>query len=377
VDRVPPREAAERRPASGRAVDLRPYQDAALGAWKLAGRRGVVVLPTGGGKTRVAVGAMAESGLRTLCLVPTRALLEQWLRVVSQTYLGIVGCLGDGERRLEPVTIATFESAYRHMDRIGNRFDLLVVDEAHHFGCGLRDEALEMATASGRLGLTATPVRRGEAAARIVELIGPLVFELSVSDLAGSYLAPFDLMKLSVELTPEERRSYEGWLALYRKPLSDFRRLHPAASWDSFVRAAACSEEGRRAIAAWSRARRLLAYPEAKRRLVGSLLTRHRADRAIVFVGDNETAYRVAREFLIMPLTCDIGRRERASALERFRHGTLRALVSARVLNEGVDVPDAEGKRALVYELVVRGTAEVGQSARRAEGLVGRRSDSV
>jgi superfamily II DNA or RNA helicase len=169
------------------------------------------------------------------------------------------------------------------------------------------------------------------------------------------------------------------------------------------VRAAACSEEGRRAIAAWSRARRLLAYPEAKRRLVGSLLTRHRADRAIVFVGDNETAYRVAREFLIMPFTCDIARRERASALERFRRGTLRALVSARVLNEGVDVPDAEvgivvagrfgerehiqrvgrvlrpaeGKRALVYELVVRGTAEVGQSARRGEGLVGRRSGSV
>jgi superfamily II DNA or RNA helicase len=98
----------------------------------------------------------------------------------------------------------------------------------------------------------------------------------------------------------------------------------------------------------------------------------------------------VAREYLVMPLTRDIGLKERTSALERFRCGVLRALVSARVLNEGVDVPDAEvgivvagrlgewehvqrvgrilrpgeGKRALVYELVVRATAEVGQSAR-------------
>jgi hypothetical protein len=71
---------------------------------------------------------------------------------------------------------------------------------------------------------------------------------------------------------------------------------------------AACSEEGRRAIAAWTRARHLLADPEAKQRLLGSLLERHHADRVIVFVGDNETAYRVAREYLVMGLTCDIGR---------------------------------------------------------------------
>ena len=72
-------------------------------------------------------------------------------------YAGPVGCYGDGAQDLAAVTVATFESAYRHMDRLGNRFDLVVVDEAHHFGCGLRDEALEMSIADARLGLTATP----------------------------------------------------------------------------------------------------------------------------------------------------------------------------------------------------------------------------
>jgi hypothetical protein len=48
---------------------------------------------------------------------------------------------------LAPVTVATFESAYRHMAQIGDRFDLVVVDEVHHFGVGMRDEALEMSTA--------------------------------------------------------------------------------------------------------------------------------------------------------------------------------------------------------------------------------------
>jgi superfamily II DNA or RNA helicase len=289
------------------------------------------------------------------------------------------------------------------MSRIGNRFELVVVDEAHHFGSGLKDEALEMATASARLGLSATPPELRHHAARLADLIGPTVFELSVSDLAGSYLAPFDLVKLAVELTAEERRSYDAWCALYRGPLAEYRHRNPAASWESFLRTAARSESGRRAIAAWSRARRLLAYPQGKRDLLGSLLERHRENRVMVFVGDNETAYRVARELLIMPLTCDIGRRERASVLERFRSGALRALVSARVLNEGIDVPEAEvgivvagrlggrehvqrvgrvlrpkeGKTALVYELVVNRTAEASQSARRIEGLLGIRARSL
>lgn len=159
-------------------MELRPYQEAALDAWEFADRRGVVVLPTGAGKTRLAVAAMARSGLRSICLVPTRALLDQWIRAIATLYSGPIGCFGDSERRLHPITVSTFESAYRHMDRIGNQFDLVIVDEAHHFGCGLRDEALEMTTAPARLGLTATPVRDGVASKRLAELMGPIIFEL-------------------------------------------------------------------------------------------------------------------------------------------------------------------------------------------------------
>ena len=391
---------ARAEPARWRAVDLRPYQEAALCAWELSRRRGLIILPTGAGKTRLAIVAMARTGLRSLVMVPTRALLEQWVAIVQESYQGPVGCFGDGERELQPVTVATFESAYRHMDRIGNHFDLLIVDETHHFGCGVRDEALEMTIAAARLGLTATPPRRGQAPERLRVLIGPTVFELAVSDLAGSFLAPLETITLALDLTRQERGDYDRWTELYREPFRRFRRAHPGSSWESFVRMAARSDDGRRAIAAWRRARQLLAYPHAKREALRTLLSRHRGQRVLVFVADNETAYAVAREHLIMPFTCDIRRKERAEVLDRFRSGQIRALVSARVLNEGIDVPDAgiaivvagrlgerehvqrvgrllrpaDGKRALVYEMVVRGTAEVRQAAHRAEGLLGRKS---
>lgn len=377
------------------AIELRPYQEAALCAWELGGRRGLVVLPTGSGKTRVAIAAMARTRLPALCLVPTRVLLHQWLRVLRPVYPDAIGCLGDGSRELAPVTVATVESAYRGMERLGSRFDLLVVDEAHHFGTGFRDEALEMAIATARLGLTATPPRAGAAATRLAELIGPTVYELAIRDLAGGFLASFDAITLHLDLTEAERASYAALVAPFRAFHAQVRRLAPAASWQDFVRLAGRSPEGRHALSAWRQAQKLLALTDAKREALRVLLARHREARTLVFTADNAAAYAIAREHLIMPITCDIGRTERDAALERFGRGELRALVSARVLNEGLDVPDAdvaiivgsslgerehvqrvgrllrpaEGKRAWVYELVSRKTGEVRQARRRRAGL--------
>ena len=84
---------------------LRDYQSAALCAWELASRRGVVVLPTGSGKTRVALAAMASTRLPALCLVPTRVLLEQWRREIAVVYPHPVGCHGDGRRDVTAVTV--------------------------------------------------------------------------------------------------------------------------------------------------------------------------------------------------------------------------------------------------------------------------------
>jgi superfamily II DNA or RNA helicase len=326
--------------------------------------------------------------------VPTRALIEQWGGEIAARYPGDVGCYGDGRREVAAVTVATFESAYRHMDQLGNRFDLLIVDEAHHFGSGIRDEALEMSAASARLGLTATPPN-GESARRLAELVGPRVFELAVGDLAGTFLASFDVVTIRVELDAAERMLYarfrERFLAVHR----EYVRMAPHGEWAQFVAFAMRTEIGRAALAAWRASQRLTTYPAAKRRAVATLLARHRASRVLVFTADNATAYAIAREHLVMPLTCDIDRRERQSALAAFQEGRLGALVSARVLNEGIDVPDADvaivvggtlgerehvqrvgrllrpraGKRALVYELVCSGTTETRVAKRRQRAL--------
>ena len=378
-----------------RAPALRPYQRSAALAWELSGRRGLLVLPTGSGKTKVALSIMAAARAPALCLVPTRALLAQWLKELAGCYAGAVGCLGDGQQRVERITVSTFESAYRMMPRIGNNFALLVVDEVHHFGANVRDEALEMCSAPMRLGMTATPPAE-PALLRLSQLVGPLVYQLGVADLAGRYLANFELVVVRLGLDRDERARYQAQQRVFAEVRHAFQRLHPEGSWQEFVSTASQSAEGRAALAAWRRAKKLLAYTTAKAAALRVLLARHRRDKLIVFTADNAAAYAIAREHLIMPITCDISRRERERALDAFRRGELRALVSARVLNEGIDVPDAEvavivagtlgqrehvqrigrllrpapNKRAIVYELVTMATSEAWQAAHRRQGLV-------
>ena len=382
------------RPMGHPAPDLRPYQDAALAAWDLARHSGVIVLPTGSGKTRVAIAAVARQRCSAICLVPTRVLLHQWRSELAE-HLGIeIGCYGDGGRELRAITVATYESAYRHMQELGNRFDLLIVDEAHHFGHGARDEALEMCAAAQRLGLTATPPS-GEAATGLERLLGPVVYEQGIQDLAGTFLAEFEIIELRVRLTHSEARAYRADRDRFRAVFDDFRSLAPGAPWEAFIRWAGRTVEGRGALRSWRRAKNLLALTHHKNELVGRLLDRHREARSLVFTADKEAAYGVARAHLIMPITSDIGQTERAEMVEAFRSGTVRALVSARVLNEGFDVPDADvgiivsgtlgvrehvqrvgrllrprtGKRAVVYELVTHETSEIAQARRRRRGL--------
>ncbi|MEZ4443716.1 MAG: DEAD/DEAH box helicase family protein [Polyangiaceae bacterium] len=387
------------RPVDWSPVDLRPYQRAALTAWLAAQGRGLAVMPTGSGKTRLALAAMAHLRLPTLCLVPTLVLLHQWRSEIARFYGGKVGVWGDGLRDLAPVMVMTFESAYRHMARVGHRFELLVVDEAHHFGQGARDELLEMAIAHHRLGLTATPSPLPDAAAELRRLLGPTVFRTELADLAGTYLADFDLHVLHLPLDPDERAEYDTVRRIFGSWYAVFRRAAPGAEWKDVVAAAQTSHEGRAALRCWRRSRELVAFTRAKATTLDALLAEHRGSRILVFTGDNATAYAIARRNLVMPLTCDIGRQERAATLERFARGELRGLVSSRVLNEGLDVPEADvgiivggtrggtgehvqrigrllrpapGKRATVYELIADGTVEVRQGEERRRGLVER-----
>jgi superfamily II DNA or RNA helicase len=388
------RAAWTRRSAPKHDLELRPYQSQALAAWTAFGRRGVVVLPTGAGKTRVAIAALLGAGVPTAILCPTRALVTAWRVELARWVAEPIGMLGDGEHRIERITVMTFESAYRHMDSLGDRFGLLVVDEVHHFGAGIRVEALEACAAIARLGLTATaPPPGSDQAGRIAEIVGPVVFELGFGDLVGTHLANVTITRIAVKLDDDERCAYERGVGRFREMSRAFLRAYPGADYASLARALGETAEGRRALRDHGKAQELAAFPRAKRRLVSELLARYEADRTIVFTAYAENAYTLAADNLVPVIAAETSARERQRTLEQFRDGRLRAVASARVLNEGIDVPDARvaiivagtggarehvqrigrvlrpapEKHALVFELVTADTSDERRATKRGK----------
>ncbi len=373
-------------------VELRPYQEAALESWGRAGRRGVVVLPTGAGKTHLGLAAASRLRVPTLVVVPTRVLLHQWYERMSEMFdAKDLGMLGDGHRRISAVTVATFESALRAMPRIGHRYALLVVDEAHHFGHGSRTELLHMAIAPFRLGLTATPSECGDHRETLDELVGEICSETAIEELRGRFLADFDHTVSFVDLRTPEQEQYDRLVRRFRHARNIASRGERGLSWAALVARVRTIPGGEEALLALRRAEHIVSYPSAKAEALRCILRGTRGSRVLCFTADNRSAYAVAREHLLWPITCDIKKAERDEALDLFRAGKLRGIVSSRVLNEGYDVPDADvaiivgatlgrrehvqrigrvlrpsaGKRATVIELVCRGTMEERRSKNR------------
>jgi superfamily II DNA or RNA helicase len=374
-----------------RAITPRPHQVGALRAWIDAGRRGVVQLPTGAGKTILAVLAVVQTGRPALVIVPTIDLLHQWHDVLSSHLGRPVGALGGGEREILDVTVATYDSAVLNVEQLGGRFGLLIVDECHHLPAPQYRQIALGTIAPFRLGLTATVERADGKEAEIFRLLGPLVYEGKIGDMVETVLSPYDVVSIEVPLTADEAARYaearERYVAFLKRCGVDFAR----GGWMEFVQRAARIPGGREAMRAYREQKRLAQAASGKLAELWKILRAHPDDRVIVFTDDNEMAYKIGCEFFLPVLTHQTKLAERKRMLAAFRAGELSVIVTSKVLNEGVDVPEARvgvvvsgsggvrehvqrlgrilrhrpGKRAVLYEVIAKGTSELHVNARR------------
>ncbi|HZI17388.1 MAG TPA: DEAD/DEAH box helicase family protein [Pyrinomonadaceae bacterium] len=377
------------------SVEPRPYQREAIEEWRRRGSRGVVVLPTGAGKSLVAQLAIEQVKRSTLVVVPTIDLMNQWYDLLLSCFDAEVGLIGGGYFETGALTVSTYSSAFRFMERLGNQFGLVIFDECHHLPSSVHRYAAELSIAPFRLGLTATPERADGAESLLEQLVGPFVLRRETHELAGEYLADYSVVRLSVELSAEERAAYER----EREVLRAFLRekgigLGSLRGFQNFVAASARSPEGRRAMMAYRESKRIALGTDAKLRMLAELLGRHRREKVLIFTAENEMVYRISRRFLVPAITHETGVKERRAWLEAYNRGEVLALATSKVLNEGVNIPDASiavvlsgsgstrehvqrlgrilrklpGKEATLYEVVTQGTTEENISQRRGGG---------
>ncbi|NTV62803.1 MAG: DEAD/DEAH box helicase [Oscillochloris sp.] len=377
------------------ALAPRDYQTEAMEAWQAAEGRGTVVLPTGAGKTVLALMAIARLKLRTLIIVPTIELLHQWRTAVIER-LGVapehVGLVGDGRKDPRAITIMTYASAALPGAPIVG-YGLLICDEAHHLPAPAHRSIAARSAAPYRLAITATPERGDGAEEELYRLIGPAIYRRSPSDLAAAgHLAQFQERRIYVDLAPEEALRYGALMGEWKWFLAR-QRGALAKGGDSFgelIKRSGSDPAARNALRAHHQARMIALNAEAKIGAAARLLARHRDEKLLIFSEYTALVERASRELGLPAITYRTAADERRRSLERFRSGAYSKLVAGRVLNEGVDVPDArvaivlsgnstprehiqrlgriirpkEGQ-ATLYELITRHTSEVRAARRR------------
>ncbi|MER3437562.1 MAG: hypothetical protein C4346_08210 [Chloroflexota bacterium] len=245
-----------------------------------------------------------------------------------------------------------------------------------------------------RLGLSATPERSDQRHWLLPGLVGPVVYRRTAAELArAAYIAQYEEKRIFVDLTADERLRYEQCLAQYRLYLATHRAAlggQPNALFPALIQRAGRDPAARAALRAHHEARLIALNARSKVQVVADLLQRHQHDKVLIFAEFTAMVDLLSEHLLLPAITYRTPLAERRNILERYRAGELTKLVTGRVLNEGVDVPDAnvaivvsgssatreyiqrlgrilrpKASPAILYELVSRKTTEGTTSRKR------------
>ncbi len=375
---------------------VRPYQQEAIESWKALDGRGTIVLPTGAGKSIVATLAIDAVRAPTLIVVPQLDLLHQWYENLSRTYgQDNVGVYFGEKKDIRPLTVTTYVSASSHLDELGNRFYLLVCDEVHHLTAATWQHAAKLSIAPKRLALTATYPSDFENHLLLQELIGPPCYYKAPADLAGTYLAEYQTVRVRVDLTEPEASEYNRLREFYAPFARKMFQTYGQRWYDRLLRGQNQDAEYRKALVYKAQMEAIIEQARAKRLALARILALHLGQSAIIFTETNRAVYELSELFMLPAITHQTPAIERKAILDGFRRGEYPAIVTARVLNEGVDLPSAKvaiivggggssteyvqrlgrilrrqgGAKAFLYELIVRNTLEEGVSSRRHPGV--------
>lgn len=317
---------------------LRSYQQIAIEKWVKNDNFGTIELPTGSGKTIIGIDAIRAVHERTLVLVPTIALIDQWLNQISQ-FLSIpkerIGIFYGEKKAFRdyPIVISTYQLLSQYLqdlhaiereedekvrrekvlveDTIGfftHKFGLLVADEAHHIQAEtFRQIAVDLEIPR-RIALSAT-IEKSVHSTLVIATLGPVIHKITYGLLAREgYIAPIYFRRIYIPLTEEEKG------ILNKKG----KRAHGRISREAFNKLFAI----RKLVESPVTSQTLIFTSRIKHaKKIHSYMKKHGID-STVLTGDTV-----------------LNDKQLNILLDQFRAGKIKTFVLVKMLNEGFDAP--------------------------------------
>ncbi len=364
--------------------NLYPFQEEALKAWRENGYRGIIALPTGSGKTVIAIAAITMLNERTLIVTYTKEQMFQWKEMITRftdINPSYIGFFFSEEKRLSPITITTYQSAHRNIDLLGRYYDLLIIDECHHLPADKFRLIAEHTISTHRMGLSATVVREDGKHVELFPLMGGVVYHKSAAELSQQgYLARYRVYTVKVDLTNEEKK-------LYQQLYQTYKYFSQGRGFQEVLESARRGDKSAiNALKIHSRLRLLIANSESKLREAIKIARKEldKGSKIIIFTQYVDQAKKLSEELGALLLIGEMSSRERKKVLETFKKMSSGILVVTTVGDEGLDIPDAnvgiivsgtgsrrqfiqrlgrllrpkKGVEAKLYEIVLKGTPD-------------------
>ena len=327
-------------------MKLREWQENAFPLW-WAKKRGIIKVVTGGGKTVFAIHCLTKyleenKTNSILIVVPSIALLDQWYEGLSQSFSSEEISLNGGGEQIKSITricITTIDSLKNLIDRVTPENTLLIVDECHKIGTEKRGEMLTN-NWHATLGLSATPERDYDDNFYIIikKILGDIIFDYDYIDAReDEVIVNFKLLYAYAAMTKDEEDKY-------KKFTKSIQRRAATIGGNNM-------NDYPLKMLIFNRARMV---KNSKNRIPFGveLLQKHKRESWIVFTENKKQAKEFnkiinTKGYKSAIYNTDLDNTEREENLNNFKNGNLNVLVSCTALDEGFDMPEADGAMIL------------------------------
>ncbi|MEW6621294.1 MAG: DEAD/DEAH box helicase [bacterium] len=374
-------------------VELYRWQKEAKKAWWENNGKGIVRVVTGAGKTVFALSlisdlyrstAYKDGGLKTIIIVPTSALLDQWLislmdklnipREKIAIFYGHEKESLDDRLLLLYIVNSAREYISEHFKNYFSDDDtFLIADECHRYGSKENSKIFEV-NYSYTLGLSATPERYGDLGfeEKIAPNLGKIIFSYSYNDaLRDGVIPPYRLKRMKVKLTEHEYSKYEEYTDQISKVsrilFSKYPELKATKPSEFFKKLGSLYEKTQDNVIA-----RYTSLLNVRKGIIHTSRSKLEAlkwlisdenlkdERVLIFHERIEVAgkiyeYLKERDFKVGIYHAHLPFDKRLENISNYRKGNIKMLVSCRALDEGFDVPEANAG------IIVAGTSSVRQ----------------